>query len=313
VFGFGALAIAVTIIGFANSTGMLIGAIGLFSFSMRILNISMNTQAITLQKKFERKINGSFHGLWSVGGIVGLCISTVLVIFKVEMWIHLLAISVLTIGVTLAAFGSLIRNDRSTSNNKLKLGKPDPYIAYLGLLVLFAAICEGGMFDWSGLFFKQVVHEEIFTLGYLMFMVCMATSRFASDRVIEIIGMPKTYTISAILISTGILLAIVFPYFWTSIIGFCLVGFGTAPIIPMTFMLAGNSRKYSPGTAISIIASYSIVGMFIGPPIIGYLAHAFGDLRVSFVAFAVAGLVIIPVSKVFFAHQSTLDKNTPVD
>jgi MFS family permease len=81
----------------------------------------------------------------------------------------------------------------------------------------------------------------------------------------------------------------------------------------MTFMLAGNSRKYSPGTAISIIASYSIVGMFIGPPIIGYLAHAFGDLRVSFVAFAVAGLVIIPVSKVFFAHQSTLDKNTPVD
>jgi MFS family permease len=88
-------------------------------------------------------------------------------------------------------------------------------------------------------------------------------------------------------------------------IGFCLVGFGTASIIPMTFLLAGASRKYSPGIAISIIATYSIVGMLIGPPMIGYIAHAF-SLRVSFVAFAFAGLMIIPVSQIFFRHQRSL-------
>jgi len=69
----------------------------------------------------------------------------------------------------------------------------------------------------------------------------------------------------------------------------------------MTFTLAGNSAKYSPGMAISIIATYSIAGMLVGPPLIGYLAHAFG-LRLAFVTFAVAGLTLVPISRLFFNY-----------
>jgi hypothetical protein len=301
------LAIAVTLIGFSTSTLSLVAAIGLFSFSMRILNISMNTQAITLQKQFERKINGSFHGLWSAGGIVGVAFSTLLVAYEIEIWIHLLIISILTVTITLLAFPSLIQNDRSPSGNKLQLTRPDPYIVFLGLLVFFAAICEGGMFDWSGIYFKEIVREEVFTIGYLLFMIFMATSRFASDLIVEKIGMPKTYMMSATLISSGVLLAVIFPYFWTALFGFCLIGFGTASVIPMTYLLAGGSKKYSPGMAISIIATYSIMGMLIGPPMIGYLAHAF-NLKIAFIAFAISGLMLIPISQRFFNHQGELEK-----
>jgi MFS family permease len=306
-FAFGLLAIAVTLIGFSTSTLSLVAAIGLFSFSMRILNISMNTQAITLQKQFERKINGSFHGLWSAGGIVGVAFSTLLVAYEIEIWIHLLIISILTVTITLLAFPSLIQNDRSPSGNKLQLTRPDPYIVFLGLLVFFAAICEGGMFDWSGIYFKEIVREEVFTIGYLLFMIFMATSRFASDLIVEKIGMPKTYMMSATLISSGVLLAVIFPYFWTALFGFCLIGFGTASVIPMTYLLAGGSKKYSPGMAISIIATYSIMGMLIGPPMIGYLAHAF-NLKIAFIAFAISGLMLIPISQRFFNHQGELEK-----
>jgi len=74
----------------------------------------------------------------------------------------------------------------------------------------------------------------------------------------------------------------------------------------MTFLLAGASKKYSPGIAISIIATYSIVGMLIGPPMIGYIAHAL-SLRIAFVAFAFAGLMLVPVSQLFFKHQKSLE------
>jgi len=67
----------------------------------------------------------------------------------------------------------------------------------------------------------------------------------------------------------------------------------------MTYTLAGASEKYSPGVAISLIASFGIVGMLLGPPLIGYLAHAF-NLRISFIAFAFAGIMLIPVSRLFF-------------
>ncbi len=90
-------------------------------------------------------------------------------------------------------------------------------------------------------------------------------------------------------------------------IGFCLVGLGTASIFPMTFLLAGSSRKYSPGMAISIVATYALAGSFTGPPLIGYLAHAFG-LRISFFAFAFAGIMLIPASQLFFRHQKALGK-----
>jgi MFS family permease len=301
-FGFAAMAVAMIFIGLAETRLDLIASLCVFSFCMRIFNISVNTQAITLQKLFERKINGSFHGLWSTGGIVGVGFSTILVALNVSMHAHLLIVSAVVLITTAFCYSHLLRNDRAPSGNKPLLSKPDPYIVYLGMLVFLAAICEGGMFDWSGLFFKEVVKVEIFTLGYLTFMICMALSRFASDRVIEMIGMPRTYIMSATLIFTGVMLAVIFPYFWTSMIGFCLVGFGAAAVIPMTYLLAGTSKKYSPGMAISIIATYGIVGMLIGPPMIGYISHAF-KLQTSFIAFAVAGILLIPISGLFFRHQ----------
>jgi MFS family permease len=269
---------------------------------MRIMNIAVNTQAITLQKQFTQKINGTFHGLWSTGGIVGVGISTLFVWLNVSMGTHFTIVALITIATALYSFQFLLTNDKAISGNKLAMSKPDPYIAYLGLLVFFAAICEGGMFDWSGVYFKEVVHEDLFTLGYLIFMICMAISRFASDGLTEQFGMAKTYLISASLIFAGIALAVIFPYFWPSIIGFCLVGLGTAAVIPMTFLLAGSSKKYSAGVTVSIIATYSIVGMLIGPPLIGYVAHAL-SLRIAFVMFGLAGLMLIPISQLFFRYQ----------
>lgn len=307
--GFLLLACAILAIGFSPSTPLLIASISLLSFSFRILNISLNTQAIHLQKQFEKKINGSFHGLWSTGGIAGVAFSTMLVAFNVDMDVHLGVVAIITFITTLCGQRDLLRNDRAATGNRLILGKPDPYIVYLGLMVFFAAICEGGMFDWGGVFFKEVVKVEIFTWGYLFFMICMALSRFASDRVVERIGMPRTYVISAALIFAGIVLPVWWPDFWPSMIGFCLVGLGTAAIIPMTFTLAGASTKYSPGMAVSIIATYSIAGMLIGPPLIGYLAHAF-NLRLSFITFALAGLMLIPISRLFFVHVKRKEEAT---
>ncbi|MCU0358077.1 MAG: MFS transporter [Cyclobacteriaceae bacterium] len=299
------LAIAMAFIGLAQSTFLLIVAVTVFSFSMRIMNISLNTQAITLQKQFDKKINGMFHGMWSTGGIAGIAISTFFVALDIPMSIHVSVISSLAILTALYSYQHLLTGDRSTSGNKLSMSKPDPYIVYLGLLAFFAAICEGGMFDWSGVYFKEVVKEDLFTLGYLIFMICMALSRFASDRMMDLFGMPRTYLISSALIILGIGLAVVFPYFWSALFGFCLIGIGTAAIIPMTFLLAGSAKKYSPGVTISLIATYSIAGMLLGPPLIGYVSHALG-LRIAFVIFALAGLMLIPISQLFFRHQKLL-------
>lgn len=299
-------ALSLALIGFATNTFTLVIAICLFAFSMRIFNISVNTQAITLQKQVGKAIMGSFHGLWSTGGIFGVGFSTLLLSLNVSIQMHLLSVALSGFVITIFSYQFLLKNDRSTSGNTLKLGKPDPYIVYLGLLVFFAAICEGGMFDWSGIYFKEVLNIRIFTYGYLIFMAFMAASRFLSDLVIRKIGLPVTYMISASCIILGIGVAIIYPTFISAMIGFSLVGLGTAAVVPMTYMLAGKSTKYSPGMAISIIATYAIAGMLLGPPLIGYIAHAF-NLRVAFILFAFSGMMLIPVSMLFFRYQRSLN------
>lgn len=301
-FSFIIFSIALALIGFAESIIVLIAGIFLFSFCMRILNISMNTQSLTLQKSFPKKIIGSFHGLWSTGGLAGVGFSTLMISLNIAMKIHLLLVAGVALMGAIVIYRFLLQNDQSPSGNKLRFGKPDKFILYLGLLVFLAALCEGGMFDWSGVYFKEVVGADVFTLGYFIFMVFMAVSRFFTDKLIEHVGMKLMYLISSTFIISGMSLMIFLPYFWPALIGFSFVGIGVAAIIPMTFVLAGTSDKYSAGMAISIITTYSIAGMLLGPPLIGYLAHIF-NLKISFVFLLIAGIMIIPVSQLFFRHR----------
>jgi MFS family permease len=295
-------ALALIGISLVRTTFLLVLMLALFSVAMRVLNIAMNAQSITLQGQFDKKIIGALHGIWSLGGVVGVLFCTVMVKYAISIQNHFIIISAVTIVASLFAYKFSLTNDKSTSGNKLILGKPDVFILYLGLLIFLAAICEGGMFDWSGIYFKEVVKESVFTYGYLLFMICMAVSRFFLDRVLDKIGMPNMYIISGILIAIGVLVAILLPNFWTALIGFCLVGIGVSAIFPMTYILAGKSKKYSPGMAISIIGTYAIVGMFIGPPLIGYLSHAFG-LKYAFFILMFCGLMLIPISQLFFKTQ----------
>lgn len=299
IFSIGLNALSLMLVGSAHSLIVLAIGISLFSFSTRTLNLSINTQGVTLQKQFSKNILGTFHGLWSAGGIAGAALTTILLKYQIGIQLHLFFIGLLVVLAGAAAYPNLIKNDRPASGNKLIIGKPDPYIFHLGLIAFCAAVCEGGMFDWSGIYFKEVIRTPIFTYGYLTFMTFMAGFRFLSGPIIAKIGMLRNYLFSAVAIVAGVSLAILFPTFWCGLIGFALIGMGTASVVPMTYVLAGKSKKYSPGMALSIITTYTISGMLIGPPLIGYISHAL-NLRVSFVLFAVAGFMIFPISHLLF-------------
>ncbi len=305
-FGFILNLIFLVMISFADSIIWLTGSLFFFAFFTRIYSIPLNTQSITLGKKFEKRINGSFHGLWSLGGIAGVGITTLMVALGVNTKLHFFIVALSAATTTLLVFKHLLRDDKSPTGNKLSFGKPDLQILLLGVIIIFAAITEGGMFDWSGVYFKEVIKVEIFTAGYLIFMTCMALSRFVSDYIMTKLGMKKTYTISALMMTFGMSLAIIFPNFWMAMIGFSLVGLGTAAIFPMTFILAGTSEKYSPGMALSLITTYAMIGILIGPVLIGYLAHAF-NLRISFLFLTLSGFSILPISRYYFSKFKTMN------
>jgi len=299
-FGFLLFATALFGIGVSGQIEHLIFAVALFALGLRAINISMNTQAIQLQKLYKKKINGKFHGFWSLGGLCGLIFATLIINLKITIGYHLGLVAIVSIFVCFVAYFYLLRNDKESTGNKLQFGKPDNFILYTGLVVFSAAVCEGGIYDWSSVYFREVVGAELFTLSYLVFMISMTISRFFTDQIITKIGMPKLFVFSAGVIILGVSILILFPYFYNALLGFFIAGFGVASIFPMAFLLAGQSKKYAPGMAISIVGTYSTLGVLIAPPFIGYLAHVF-NLNKAFLFFIAAALLLLYFSrKAFF-------------
>ena len=109
-------------------------------------------------------------------------------------------------------------------------------------------ICEGAMFDWSGVYFSKIIHppKELVAAGYTAFMCTMASGRFVADWFATRNGLKKILQVSGILTATGLTIAVVFPYFITAMIGFLLVGAGVSSVIPFVYGLAGKSKILSP-------------------------------------------------------------------
>ncbi len=165
-------------------------------------------------------------------------------------------------------------------------------------------ICEGAMFDWSGIYFAKVVRPDpsLVTVGYTAFMCTMATGRFVGDWVAFRLGMKTMLQVSGLLTAGGLLLAVIFPQFITATIGFLIVGAGVSSIIPMIYSAAGKSKVMSPGVAIAAVSTIGYLGFLFGPPFIGFIAQA-TSLRISFGLIAIMGTMIAVI-----ASRSSFEK-----
>ncbi|QHT68087.1 MFS transporter [Rhodocytophaga rosea] len=281
-------------IGLAPSFWVLAAILIVFGMCGNLLNISMNAQAIGVQKLYGKTILASFHGLWSLAGFTGGAIGALMIGQELPPLIHFIIVSVICYIIVAFAFRYTLKQESRKTQKGLFSQKPEPWLLRIGLISLCGMVCEGCMFDWSGVYFQKVVQAEeaLITAGYIAFMSTMALGRFISDFLTDRLGAVKMLQISSALIFIGLLIAVIFPSLVPAIIGFFLVGFGVSSVIPLAYTIAGSrSSNISAGVAISIVSSVGYFGFLFGPPIIGFIAESF-NLRVSFTCVALMGALI---------------------
>jgi MFS family permease len=174
---------------------------------------------------------------------------------------------------------------------------PDNSLIKLGAIAFCSMICEGAMFDWSVIYFKKVVLAPIDWIGagFTAFMATMALGRFVADGFAHRFGLKRTMQISGMLTATGLLIAVIFPHFYTALIGFLFVGAGVSSVVPMVYSAAGKSKTMAPGVALAAVSTLGFMGFLIGPPIIGFIA-GLATLRASFTLIAMMGICVAIVS-----------------
>ena len=290
-------------IGLVREGWQLAIALFLFGLAGNLCNISINTQGVTAERLYQRPIMASFHGGWSIAGFTGALIGLTMINLKIDPYWHF--VTVILIVWTIIWFNQqyLVKGKPAINPDEPRrkfFNKPDRELVQLGIIAFCSMASEGTMFDWSGLYFKDVVKapSSLVILGYTSFMIMMASGRFLADYMTSKIGRKRLLQICGIMISTGLYTAVLFPYLITSTIAFMLVGLGVSSIVPSVYSAAGRHTKVPPGIALATVASVSFLGFLMGPPMIGYISQAAG-LRYSFAVIGIFGLgITLMVSRI---------------
>lgn len=292
-------------IAFASSVIQLGALLFLFGVIGNMCNISVNTQGVLGENIYRKPIMASFHGAWSLAGFTGALIGLLSINLKLDTVQHFLIVFGLLIINLFANRAFLAPPSEQTITKKSFSFKPDHMLISLGIVGFCSMATEGAMFDWSGVYFQDIVHAptELVTLGYASFMIMMAIGRFIGDYILQRIGRQRTLQISGVLMFLGMTLSVVFPTIYASTIGFMLVGIGVACNIPTVYSLAGRHPSIPSGMAIAMVSTISYLGFLLGPPLIGYIAEIF-SLRFSFALFSIFGLLMLVISSRFSVFKA---------
>lgn len=166
-----------------------------------------------------------------------------------------------------------------------KLSAP---VYLIGLMILTAFFAENSTEIWAALHIEQTLGGGAAqgALGPTMLGLTMAFGRFTGQGLANRFGTRIVMTAMALLGAAGGITAAFAPSPQIAYLGFGLLGLGISSLAPLAFNLGGrylNDTNRSTGIARMSLIGY--MGFFLGPPLMGLLAEAFG-LRAAFALIA---------------------------
>ncbi len=133
----------------SNLPGLMISLLA-FGAGVGSLDVSMNVQAVIVERASGKTMMSGFHGMFSLGGIVGAAGVTMLLGLGVS---PLLAVVVVLILIALAIIASVrdLLPYGSSSDGPL-FAVPHGIVLLIGIVCFIVFMTEGAMLDWSAVF-----------------------------------------------------------------------------------------------------------------------------------------------------------------
>ncbi len=257
-----------------SSVPALAAALLLFGASLGLFDVTMNILATIMEQRNTRSQMSSYHGFFSVGGLVGSVLMSGL------LWLGFtpllsIAFPVALIGSLLILFGRHWLSESIESDGP-HFAWPRGKVFLLGILCFITFLVEGAILDWGAVFLTTLrdVAKSQGGFGYAAFAVAMTIGRLTGDYWVAFLGRKAILLGGGICAALGLALVVTVPIALVALLGFALVGIGASNIVPIFFTQAGRQKIMAPGAAIAAITTMGYVGGLAGPALIGFVAHA---------------------------------------
>lgn len=244
---------------------------GVFNF---LNGVSVNATVNLLEKKYNRRMMSTCHGMYSLGG--GVSTGLAVLFFSLHLgsgWqIVIVAMAIITV-ILFNRKHLIIHKDIIHTRSGLKL--PSLTILGISFICMVTFMAEGCVADWSAIYLKESLHspKELISLGYTGFSIAMTIGRFNGDSLISRIGSRQVVVGGGLLAAIGFLLVVIAPSVIVAIIGYILVGFGCCCIVPVLFSASANIPGVSTVEGFAMVTTGGLIGFLTGPSIIGFISE----------------------------------------
>ena len=288
-----------TLLGITLVGSVWAGAAALFLFGgfTGAMDVAMNANAVSVERRMRRSIMSSCHAFWSLGGLIGAGAGGFL-IAHVGVLAHVL-IATGFAGALLIIAWPMIMVDRPHADDVVAKARlplsPLPWL--IGLMALLSMIPEGAVLDWGAIYLRDELGADLALsgLGFAAFSLTMAVMRFAGDWVRDRLGAVLTMRICSVLSMSGLLVAAFAPDVTIAMCGFALAGVGISNMVPIAFSAAGNLPGLAPGIGLSVVTTMGYSGILFAPSLIGFVAEH-TSLANVYLALSLVNLVVLALS-----------------
>lgn len=280
------ICLALPLLATVSSLPLLAAVLVVFGAGIGSLDVSMNIQAIIVERASGRPMMSGFHGLFSLGGIAGAAgVTALLSAGASPLPAILCVIAIVAMALVMAAPHLLPYGSKSDGPT---FALPHGIVLFIGALCFILFLAEGAVLDWSAVFLALVhgVEASYTGLGYAAFALTMTIGRLTGDRIVQQFGGANVIIFGGLCASAGFALATLVPSWQVALLGYTLVGAGCSNIVPVLFTSAGRQTVMPENVAVPAITTLGYAGILIGPAAIGFIAHA-TSLSAAFLILAI--------------------------
>jgi predicted MFS family arabinose efflux permease len=268
------------LVGLTGSLAMLFLALLAWGGFQGALDVSMNTQAISVERRARRVLMPAFHGVWSIGTFAGAACGALAVAIGLSLSDQLLVLGSVCLFAagwsTTAMVSDQHPDDRPTSAGPAKrgLGMLRGPVLVLGVIAAADMLCEGAASDWSAVYLHSSLHTTaaVAAVAYTVYSLAMVAMRLSGNRLLQRFRTERLLPVLAGLATVGFGIALALGQVPATLFGFACLGAGLAVVIPTVFSAAGRLPGINAGTAVALVSAFGWAGFVFGPPLIGEVA-----------------------------------------
>jgi MFS family permease len=273
-----------------------------YGVALGIVDATTNMQAVALEHRYGRPLLPSFHGAWTLGGIVGaaIALATGSLPWTSTVWLALIPAVAL-----LAPY--LPRDDGPPATDLPDV--PWRPIVMVGLALVLFYMVDTAAATWGPTYLDDTFATPtgLVALATFPYLVATGLVRLAGDGLVARFGPAPVVRVGAVVACAALAVIVFAPTWPVAVAGFAVLGAGVAVIAPLSFSAAARiagegdldpaARQARVDAVIARFNQFNYVGALLGSVMTGVVGAS--SLRYGFALPMVLILGMLPLARFF--------------